>query len=261
VTVALSGDGGDELFGGYRRYYWAERFWGAFGWIPAALRRAKGRLLLKMLPKTQRLNFARSGAEALMARSSDDLYLRLMTHWKEPEKAVIDGRERPTAFTDPSRMPRMENYADRMMYLDLAAYLPDDLLVKVDRASMAVSLEARVPLLDHRLIEFAWGLPLAMKMRGNEGKWLLRQVLSQYVPPSLVDRPKMGFGVPVGEWLRGPLREWAEELLSERRLKDEGFFDPAAVRAKWDEHLAGRHGWHYHLWDVLMFEAWKAENK
>ncbi len=170
---------------------------------------------------------------------------------------VTGGREPDGLITDPRVREVVPDVMERMQYLDTLTYLPDDILTKVDLASMAVSLEARVPLLDHRVVAFSWSLPPAMKVRNGAGKWLLRQVLYRYVPPDLVDRPKMVFGVPIDEWLRGPLRDWAEELLDERRLKAEGILNPAPIRTKWQEHLSGKINWQYLLWDVLMFQAWK----
>jgi asparagine synthase (glutamine-hydrolysing) len=169
---------------------------------------------------------------------------------------VLGGDDLQTVLTEQDRWPAFDDYTHRMMYFDSLLYLPDDILTKVDRASMAVSLEARVPLLDHRVVEYCWRLPLSMKVRAGETKWALRQLIYRYLPREMVDRPKMGFGVPIEHWLRGPLREWAEALLDERRLREEGIFDPEPIRKCWLDYLSGTRSWPYHLWDVLVFQAW-----
>lgn len=273
VTVSLSGDGGDELFYGYGRYFNAERIWGQLSRLPLPLRRlaaagvarAPGRALEKamgVLPKRLRINHLGDRlpklAEILAHPRGEAFYRELVSHAKQPDQLVLDAKEPNTILSRLDRLPDLPGLREQMMYLDQMTYLPDDILTKVDRASMAVSLEARVPLLDHRLVEFAWGISTEYKYRDGKGKgkWLLRQVLYRYVPQELMDRPKMGFGVPIEHWLRGPLREWAEELLDERRLREEGYFDPAPIRKMWQEHISGKRRWHYYLWDVLMFQAW-----
>lgn len=279
VTVSLSGDGGDELFGGYNRYSWATNIWRSVGCLPRSLRLALAGVLTglppqawnavfqglaKLLPTGWR--YANPGdklhklAEVLPVRSQEEMYRNLVSLWKQPGKVVIGGNEHPFLLNDIANKPDLQDFSHRMMYLDLVSYLPDDILAKVDRAAMGVSLETRVPFLDHRLVEFAWRLPLSMKIRNGQGKWILRQVLYKQVPKDLVERPKMGFGIPLDVWLRGPLREWAEVLLTEDRLRREGFFNPAPIREKWAEHLSGRRNWSYLLWSVLMFQAWLEAN-
>jgi asparagine synthase (glutamine-hydrolysing) len=275
VTVSLSGDGGDELFGGYNRYFWAMHLWRRLSLAPAPFRRSLGRLLIGVSPGAwnrvfrllgpllpSRLHHANPGdklhklAALFAARQPEAIYQRLVSHWEDPARVVLGAREPATVVSDPAHWLDSPDFAQRMMYLDQISYLPDDILVKVDRAAMGVSLETRVPMLDHRLVEFAWRLPLSMKIRDGQGKWLLRQVLYRHVPRELIERPKMGFGVPIDQWLRGPLREWAESLLDEGRLRREGYFEPAPIRKKWGEHLSRDRNWSYCLWDVLMFQAW-----
>jgi asparagine synthase (glutamine-hydrolysing) len=192
----------------------------------------------------------------LPSDSETELYRGLVSHW-EPGDVVLGAREHKGVLWDPTIDRDFPTLMERMQFLDLVTYLPDDILTKVDRASMTVALEARVPLIDHRVVEFAWRLPSEMKVRGGTSKWLLRQVLYRHVPKALVERPKMGFAIPIGDWLRGPLRSWADNLLAESRLHSAGYFDAAAIRRIWDEHVSGRANRQYLLWNVLMFEAWR----
>ena len=275
VTVALSGDGGDELFGGYDRYRQGAGFLKILRAMPQPLR-SLGAASIRSLPAAflntvmepirptpqgkepngQRLhriaNYARS-------RNVDELHRKMVSVWRFPEAAVINGSNPPSILAD--HLPPRGDLADieRMMQLDMLAYMPDDILTKVDRATMSVALESRAPLLDHRVAEFIWPLPLNMKIRDGKSKWLLRQVLYRHVPKDLIERPKMGFEVPIGLWLRGGLRDWAEALITPERLKREGFLQPALIRQMWNQHQKGSHNWGLQLWNVLMFQAWLEE--
>lgn len=275
VTVSLSGDGGDELFGGYNRYLIAGDAWRKTSRIPLSLRNALARGITSFSPQSwsalagiaspflpgryRHMNVGdklHKMARILSLEGQDVIYRQLLSHWPDPAAVVRNGYEPPTMLTDPSNGFGQTNFVERMMLLDTASYLPDDILVKVDRAAMAVSLETRVPFLDHRLVEFAWSLPFHMKMREGEGKWLLKQVLYRHIPRDIMERPKMGFGVPIDQWLRGPLRDWADGLLDPVRIKSEGFFNSEPIQEKWQQHLSGQQNWQYLLWDVLMFQAW-----
>jgi asparagine synthase (glutamine-hydrolysing) len=271
VKVCLSGDGGDELFCGYNRYALGHDIWSKTRLLPGlarqalswSLRKTPVRMLAEMqkvLPPKLRVSNVADRlpklAEVLRHRNGESFYQTLVSHQTEPCCLVIGAAEPLTILGQPDRLPPLADLRERMMYLDMMTYLPDDILVKLDRASMSVSLEGRVPLLDHRVVEFAWQLPLSLKYHRGTSKWILRQLLDRYVPPHLIERPKMGFGVPIENWLRGPLRDWAEGLLDETRVRREGYFDPRPIQTMWKEHLSGVRRWHYHIWDILVFQSW-----
>jgi asparagine synthase (glutamine-hydrolysing) len=277
VTVAMSGDGGDELFGGYNRYAWADRFWRHVEPVPQPVRRVAGTLLGAVPPRwwdrgAQGVGrvLPRAGdvrilgtkmqkvARVLPAADLHETYVLLASHAAEPERLVRGAHEPPSVLTRPTTWPAAAGPIERMMYLDSMTYLPDDILTKVDRATMAASLESRVPFLDPHVAALSWQLPLELKVRKGNGKWLLRRLLHRYVPPLLVERPKAGFGIPLGDWLRGPLRPWAEELLDARRIEGDGYLAADPVRRLWREHQSGRYDRQYELWDVLMLQAWLA---
>jgi asparagine synthase (glutamine-hydrolysing) len=271
VTVSLSGDAGDELFCGYNRYQIANNLWGKLSKIPNSLRHFSAKVILSLSPNkwdslacfipgaNSYANFGdklHKGADALLSKSEKELYLRLISLQIRPEDFVIGGKEQPTRLTQQSPFLDGLGMVDRMMALDMLSYLPDDILVKVDRASMGASLECRAPFLDYRLVEFAWSLPLDYKLRNGQTKWPLRQLLYRYVPLDLIERPKMGFGVPLHDWLRGPLKDWAEALLDSARIDQEGYLYSAPIRQMWLEHLTGSRNWANQLWCVLMFQSW-----
>lgn len=275
VTVALSGDAGDELFGGYNRYFWGARVWKRLSWMPSLLREilgtgmqslsvqqwdtlgrllAGGRSVDRLGDKAQKLAYRMKAVNSI-----DELYRSLVTEWPQDTVVVNDACRLTTLLDNHDLVNCLGEAEHRMMLWDTLTYLPDDILTKVDRAAMGVSLETRVPFLDHRVAELAWRLPLSMKIREGKGKWVLRQLLYKYVPKKLIERPKAGFAIPVGQWLRGPLRGWAEALLDERRLEREGYLKPSQIREVWQQHLSGRYDWTARLWTILMFQAWLEE--
>lgn len=275
VTVSLSGDGGDEIFGGYERYLWTNKLWSYLRWLPSVLRpplAALGESLpgdaIDRLVETsgsflpQSLQIKNAGAKIKRAisigtsASAEDLCLMLLSQRCELEKVLPAFQPSKNYLSSPNSWPQSSDLLTRMMWLDFETYLPDDILVKVDRASMAVALESRAPFLDHRVVEFAFGLPTLMKVRGRDSKYLLRRLLAKYVPTTLTDRPKMGFGIPLAQWLSGQLRPWAEDLLSHQALSESGMLNSQAIIQIWKRHLAGDHSNQYFLWHVLMFQAW-----
>ena len=258
VSVSLTGDGGDELLAGYARYRKGEVVRRRYEAFPPAIRGAFARLLRALPPgRPERGGRLSRLADLLSHETAEATYLQVLSQWKHPEELVRGAREPRLLLHQSATWPRLSGHVPRMMYLDAMTYLPDDILVKLDRASMAVGLELRAPFLDHRLVEFAWTLPASLKA----DKWLLRQVLRRYVPPALTDRPKRGFGIPLASWLRGPLKPWAEALLDETTLREQGFLNVARVRGYWQDHLSGRRDWKSLLWPVLMFQAWLEKEK
>jgi len=274
LTVALSGDGGDEVFCGYGRYFHARNLMKYPTSVPQFLRHGASHILRAMpdaffrgveavVPSSLRPNrFSHRIRQVadLLAADEDKIYLSMMSLWHEPENLVPGAVEPPNLHLDQHVHSVVPDFTERMQYIDTLAYLPNDILTKVDRASMAVSLEARVPLLDHRIVEFAWRLPSSFRVRDGGGKWILRQVLGRYVPSELFERPKMGFGVPIGDWLNGPLREWGENLLSVEALTSRGLFNPEPIRAIWEKHQNTQEDWQYPLWTVLSLQAWLEHN-
>lgn len=285
VTVSLSGDAGDELFCGYNRYVLGSKLWKKLSLLPVPVRASLAKAVNSLAPETWNKvgklmpfnlpvvgNLSILGDKlhkavgVLASRNQADLYKGLVSQWQDPSSIVI-GKDNsvviePSTFLAGNK-PNLDDLSDtqQMMILDMLTYLPDDILTKVDRAAMSVSLETRVPFLDYSIVEFAWKLPMQYKLRDGQSKWALRQVLYKYVPKELIERPKMGFGIPLDNWLRGPLKDWAETLLSEERLLKEGYFYPSPIRKKWQQHLSGKHNWAQQLWGVLMFQSWLENNK
>jgi asparagine synthase (glutamine-hydrolysing) len=271
VSVGLSGDGGDELFCGYSRYHQTQKAWQKLQHFPYPIRKFLSAIIkllpgapiervMNLLPKNIQVAHISDRlpkfSDLMKEETFGNFYRHQVSLYNDPQSIVINGSEPRTDISLIDELPESMNYLDRMMYTDSVTYLPGDILTKVDRASMAVSLEARVPFLDHRVVELAWSAPLNLKYKNGDGKWLLKQLLNQHVPLEMFERPKKGFSVPIEEWLRGPLRDWSEELLSTSRLKRDDFFQPEPIQRMLKEHISGKRRWHHQLWNILMFQSW-----
>lgn len=273
VTVSLSGDGGDELFAGYNRHFWVSSLWERFGRYPSAVKKPVLALLKALPPRAWNALFAMGSpvlpskfklsnpgdkihklATMLSHNNPDAMYTDLLSMWRQPNSVLLNTEFANTIPTNDGLS--FPDFVHKLLYLDTTQYLPGDILTKVDRASMGVSLEARAPFMDHRVVELAWQLPLSMKAQNNQGKLILRDILKDFIPQSYIDKPKMGFGVPIGDWLRGDLKSWASDLLSPARIQSQGFFDHTMVSKRWHEHVSGKRDWPYPLWNLLMFQAW-----
>ena len=276
VKVSLSGDGGDELFCGYNRYTMSKNWWNKIATVPLPLRNFLADRITSFSPKTwnKLLKFFLKSnylgnlgdlmykfSRVLRCKTLSNAYLKLTSHFDDPTSIVLNSKILETRLSNYMfELDQFDNQ-QKMMIFDALTYLPDDILVKVDRASMANSLEVRTPFLDHRIVEYSWQIPHSFKLKNGQGKWILRQILNKYVPKKIIERPKMGFGVPIDNWLRGSLKDWAESLLNETRLKNEGYFDQNHIRTIWEEHISMKKNWHHHLWDILMFQSWLDKEK
>ena len=283
VTVALSGDAADELFGGYNRYTWTPIIWSKFSWMPFMMRRILGKIIQfvppslvnlfegwvnLLLPEKKKMKrssdkFHKIGSSLEFSKTLNEFCHRFALVWQNPDE-IINMKNSEDIYSDSSQN-KNQNYIaqdeiSQMMFDDLISYLPDDILCKVDRAAMSVSLETRVPFLDHRLVEISSRVPLSMKIRSSQGKYILREILYKHIPPELMDRPKAGFAIPVGDWIKGPLREWAEKLLDPIRIKNEGFFNVQKIQKMWRQHQSGKHDWTTKLWGILIFQSWLEKN-
>ena len=271
VTVALTGDGGDEVFCGYNRYILSKNLWNKLTLIPLPLRKILASSIksinsqswnkfLRILPSlNQHTNLddkVYKIASVLESKTLFDIYYKLISNWQNPNEILLNGKEPRTFLTNyKSELTELDGQ-QQMMLLDSMTYLPDDILVKTDRAAMATSLETRAPFLNHKLLEYAWQIPQPLKLKKTQSKWILRQILYKYIPKKLVERPKVGFGVPIDSWLRGPLKDWAQALLDKTKLRNEGFFNPDSINIKWTEHLSGKKNLQHEIWSILMFQEW-----